>query len=91
MLSPPLECVACGGAFVFFHCGLKLYSRYTGFGASWVVQANASLACALPRTTQHELQSDLQISATCAGLGGVWERANCEPSLADASAGSGAT
>ena len=41
--------------------------------------------------TQHELQSYLQMSATCAGLGGAQLRPSCEPRLAAASAGSGAT
>ena len=28
-------------------------------------------SCVLPRTSQHELQSDLQMAATCTGLGGA--------------------
>ena len=36
---------------------------------------------------QQKLQSDLQMAATCAELGGVQERPSCEPRLAAASAG----
>ena len=35
-------------------------------------------ACALVSYTAYELQSDLQMVVTCAGLGGTWERLNCE-------------
>ena len=33
--------------------------------------------CALPGATQPELQSDLQMTATCAGLGSAQERLSC--------------
>ena len=47
--------------------------------------------CALPEATLHELQSNLQMAAICAGLGDAQERPSCEPRLAAASAGPGAT
>ena len=44
----------------------------------------------LPETTQHELQSNLQITATCTGLGGSQVKPNCDPKLAAANAKPGA-
>ena len=38
-------------------------------------------ACALPRATQHERQSNLQMAATCAGLEGAHQRPSCETNL----------
>ena len=49
----------------------------------------SAATCAPPRATQHELQSDLQLAATCAGLGGAQVRPNCKPVLAPARAGPG--
>ena len=43
------------------------------------MQGQPATDCALPRAIQHELQSNLQIAATCAGLGGAQERPSCEP------------
>ena len=40
---------------------------------------------ALPGATQHQLQSSLQMAATCARLGGAQERPYCKPRLAAAS------
>ena len=39
-----------------------------------------------PRATRHELQSDVQMAATCAGLGGAQQRPSCEPRLTVVSA-----
>lgn len=50
-----------------------------------------SASCALPGATWFEVQNDLQLFSSCAGLGGAWERVNCEPALAAASAGPKAT
>lgn len=36
----------------------------------------------LPGPTWKELQSDLWLIATCAGLGGTWERLCCRPRTA---------
>ena len=46
----------------------------------------SAAACFPSRVTQHKLQSDLQMAATCAGLGGAQERPSCKPMLAAASA-----
>ena len=42
LLSPPLECVACGGGWMILGHGLKLSTGWAGFGASWDAQANVS-------------------------------------------------
>ena len=47
----------------------------------------SAATCALPRDMLHELQSDLQMAATGAGLGGALEKTSCEPRLAAACAG----
>ena len=49
----------------------------------------SATAYVLSRATQHELQSDLQMAATFAGLGGAQGRPSCDPRLAAASAGPG--
>ena len=51
-------------------CSLKLSTRCTGSGASWEVQTKVCHRLDLPRATRHELQNDLQMVTTCAGLGG---------------------
>ena len=38
-LNLSLECVTCGGGWVAVQCGLKLFTRCTGSGASQKVQA----------------------------------------------------
>lgn len=50
-----------------------------------------SAAYALPEATHHELQSDVQMAATCAGFGCAQMRPSCKPRPAVASAGPGAT
>ena len=45
----------------------------------------------LPGATQPDLLSNLQMAATCAGLGGAQARPSCEPKPAAATARSGAT
>ena len=45
----------------------------------------------LSGVTQSKLQSDLQMAATCAGLGGAQEKPNCKPRPAAASGGPGVT
>ena len=45
----------------------------------------SAAACVLSGVTQHKLQSDLQMAATCAGLGSIQVRPSCEPRLAAAS------
>ena len=64
--------------------GLKLFIGNTGSGASQEVQAK--ITC-----HWHELKSDLQMAATCAGLGGTQERLNHEPQLAATIARPGVT
>ena len=66
--------------------GLKLDTRCIGPGASWEVKVKFSATCALPEATQHELQSNLQMVATCSGLGCAWVWPSCELRLAVTSA-----
>ena len=49
----------------------------------------SATACVLSRVIQHKLQSNLQLAATCVGLGSAQGRPSCVPRLAAASAGSG--
>ena len=42
----------------------------------------SAVAFVMPGAYEHELQSDLQMAATCAELGGAQKRQNCEPRLA---------
>ena len=76
--------------FVIWH-GLKLSTGCTGFGTSWEVQSQPPPIYALPGATQYELQCDLPMAATCAGLGGAQGRPSFEPRLAATNAGPGAT
>ena len=46
----------------------------------------SAITCGLPRATQHELQSNMRMAATCAGLGMYQAEPNCDPKLAAASA-----
>ena len=79
--SPPLEGVARGGGCVVHWCDLKLNTVCVGSGTSWESQAKG---------TWHERQSDLQMAATCAELGGAWERPSWIQRLAVTSARPGA-
>ena len=54
-------------------------------------QGQPLLVCVLPQSTQHELQSDLLMAATCVGLGRALERPGCKQRLAAASARAGVT
>ena len=84
-----IECVVCGSAWVVLRHGLKL--------STGCVQAprrctpRSATTCALPRATQHELQNDLQMAATCTGLGGAQVRLSCKPRPATTDAKPGAT
>ena len=46
---------------------------------------------ALPGTTQHKLQSDLEVAVTCAGFGDTQKRLTCKPKPAATRARPGAT
>ena len=48
-------------------------------------------ACVVSGVTQHKLQSNLQMAATCAGPGDGQARSSCAPRLAAAGVGPGAT
>ena len=91
MLSPPLECVSCGGGKVVILHGLKLSTMCTGSGPPRRCRPRSATNCALPGAIWHQLQSDLPMAATYAGLGGAQVKPRCEPRLAAASAKSGAT
>ena len=71
--------------------GLKLSTECAGFRASHEVQGRVSHHLCSARGHQHELQSNLQFAATCAGLGGAQERPRYELRLAATSASPGAT
>ena len=79
-----------GGGRVVFQCVLKLSTGCTGSEAFQDVQANVSHHLGSAWGNQHKLQRDLQMAATCAGLGGVQVRPGCELKLASTSARSGA-
>lgn len=60
--------------------GLKLAVEYFVSRASWEGlwgRPMSVAACAFPRAMWYELQSDLQMVATYAGLGHAWERLSC--------------
>lgn len=59
-------------------CGLKLPTRCVGSEVSWEVEAKVS--CCLCPAEGHwcELQRDLQMVATGAGLGEAWDRLSCK-------------
>ena len=78
-----------GEAVVF----LTLATRCVGYGASWErlwYRTSPVTAYALLRITWYELQSDLQMTATCPGLGHGRERLSCKLKLAAASVRLGA-
>ena len=72
-------------------CCLKLSTSYTGFGLPRRCRSRSPTTCALPGATPHVLQSNLKMTATCAGLEVVRERPSYELSLAAARAGPEAT
>ena len=66
------ELITCRVDWVVVLChGLKLSARCASFEESQEVQARSASTCVLPRVTQIELQSDLKMATTCAGLGNV--------------------
>ena len=85
-LSPPCKCVTYGGGWIVIWHGLKLTTGCTGSGASREVQTKVNHYCALPRTTQYELQSNVQMATTCAQLGVSQKRPCFKPRLFAASA-----
>ena len=91
LLSPSLEYVTYGGGWVVLQHGLELCTRCNGSGASQEVEAKVSHSCVLPGSSGHDLQSDLQVATTCAGLGGAQVKPSCEPRLIADSARPGAT
>ena len=62
-----------------------------GSGVSGKYRPGSPTTCVLLGATWHELQSSVQVAATCAGLGGAQERPNCKPRPTAASAGPGGT
>lgn len=80
------KCFAPGGGLVVPWHGLTL-----SFGvlAPDNCRPSSAATCALPMANWYELQSGLQMGATCAGLGGIWERPSEERRLAAASASLG--
>ena len=90
-MSLTLECVACEGVWVVLWHGLKLSTESASSEPPWRSRPSSATACALPGTTQHELQKDMQMAAACVGLGGVQERLNYVMSPTAVSALPGAT
>lgn len=76
----PTEYVDFGGGWVMLQHGLLALGPLRKF------RPKSAVACVLPRATQHELQSNLKMASTCAGLGGAQVRPSCGPRLATASA-----
>lgn len=73
--GPPLGCGIWGAGAVVW---LKPAFGGAGSGAS-CRDSGAGHGQPLPVTTRCGLQSDLQMAATCAGLGGAWERLRRAP------------
>lgn len=75
-------------------CGLKLTSRWVDLGVSQeeglCCRLSLAGASVLPGDIWYERQSDLQMVASCAGLGGAQERLSCELSLGPTSVWLGA-
>ena len=67
--SLPLEWVAYGGCWLLIYSLGVLSPRPPGR-----CRPRSAASCALARATQHELQNNLQMAATCAGLEGIWKR-----------------
>lgn len=63
---------------MLWHC-LKLSTGVPALGHPRRFRPRSGSACARPRATQHELQRNLLMVATCVRLGGAWERQSCEP------------
>ena len=84
-MSLPLKCVV--------QHGPKFSTRCAGSGASRELEwkSRSAAACALPEATEHELQSNLPMAASCAEHVGDQERPRCEPGPSATSAGPGAT
>ena len=56
-----------------FH-GLKLSTGSAGSGAFWEGKPGSVTACVMPKATWHEVQSNVQMAGTCAGLVGAQVR-----------------
>ena len=67
-LSLTLKCVACEGGWVVLQHGLKLSTGCTGSEVSVTSSVGTHVS---PGATWHELQSNLQMAASSAGLGGA--------------------
>lgn len=67
-----LECVAYGGGWVVLRPGVKLSTGAMAPKPSRRSTPRSAATCVPPGASWHgcELQSDLQMTATCAGLGG---------------------
>ena len=85
LLSPPLECTNCGSGWVVLLCCLKVSTEFPGS------EVFPAIACHLPGAIWHEIQSNLQMVASCVGAGDAWERLGCVLRLAATSAGPGTT
>ena len=70
-------------------CNCTLGVQALGF-PGWC-RLRSAPTCVLPGATLHKLQSNLQMAATCAGLGDTQAMPICACRLAAASANPGAT
>ena len=71
--------------------GLNLHTSTLALGHHCRFRPRSAAACALSSCTLHELQNNVQMTATCTGLEIAWERPSCKPKQAAPSAKPGAT
>lgn len=80
-----LQGFICAADWVLFLCGLKLATRMLvlePFLGQVRCRSRSADMCAWFESSGWELQNDLWLVATCAGMEGSWERLCCEPRLA---------
>ena len=70
-------------------CSCPLGVQALGFPSC--CRSGSAITCVLPGATQHDLQSNLQMAATCAGLGVSQVKPSYESILVAAGAGPWAT
>lgn len=79
LLSLPLEFVACGGGLVGASTWSEGVCQVCWLGAFMKCRAKSASACVLPGITWHDLQRDLQMSATYAEIAVSEARPSYEP------------
>ena len=59
-------------------CCLRLSTGALALEPPRRCRPGSAVACAMPEASRHELQNDLHMASTCAGLGGAQERPSCQ-------------